>query len=958
MNAGDNKSNTVLSKKVEALLSKQPHKKTAEDLRESEEKYRNLFNNFLDSVAVHQIILDEQGIPVDYIFLQANAAFESQTGLSVANILGKRVTEVIPDIKKTPLIEIYGKVTLTGEPVTFEQIFEPFGRHFRINAFKVGEGRFCTVFRDITEQRQAEDKLRLKNTVFDASIAANSIADLDGIITEVNDAFLRQWVYSSREEVTGKYILDFMNDPNDGLAIIAALNKKDEWEGDFTAKKKDGTIYFAHGLATTIKDTFGHVMGYQSSVIDITDRIQSEIKIKDSESKFRSLVWDMQVGVIVQGPQAEIILCNPKSSELLGLSEDQLLGKTSFDPEWNVIHEDGSPFPASTLPVPRAISDRRSIREVVMGVYRPDKGDRVWLLVSAEPQLNDEGQVKQVVCTFVDISERKLAEEALFESERKFRDTITFLDEGYYSATLDGILLDHNQAFYRILGFDAAVDLKGIQLSDFWEHPDLRKQYLDTILANGSVSNYQINILTKNGEKKTTLVSSHVVNDKDNGSLRMEGVFLDITERIRIEESLCRQTERLQNLRKIDKAILSPLGSSEAIIQKSLQHIRSLLSSQHASIGIIDFENEALQLFAANISNGSIEKISEVMLSKAFGDLEILRQKRMEVVEDISMKSSPPELLQILQSDGIMSCINIPLISGEKLIGAMNLGWQDPRAFTDEEIEIASEVADEITIAIEQVRLREEAKHYTEEMERMVEERTAQLQAANKELEAFSYSVSHDLRAPLRHINGYVDLLIRKFHNSISVKEKHYLDTIADSAHQMGMLIDDLLQFSRTSRQEMIQADLDMNIVLHDALNSIKKDTQGRNITWDIAVLPHATGDFALIRQVWINLLSNAVKFTRKNLETRIAVGFADNDNEFIFFVHDNGVGFDMQYVHKLFGVFQRLHSSEEFEGNGIGLANVSRIILKHGGRTWAESQLGKGAVFYFSLPKKPNGEI
>ena len=254
---------------------------------------------------------------------------------------------------------------------------------------------------------------------------------------------------------------------------------------------------------------------------------------------------------------------------------------------------------------------------------------------------------------------------------------------------------------------------------------------------------------------------------------------------------------------------------------------------------------------------------------------------------------------------------------------------------------------------ITEIKLAEDAiRRLNEELERRVDDRTAQLEASFKESEAFSYSVSHDLRAPLRHISGYVSLLTSHFHDSLSEKGKHYLDTIADSTHQMGILIDDLLQLSRTGRQEMRQANVDMNDILQEALKIVKHDTSDRPIDWIIARLPHVFGDHNLLLLVWINLLSNAVKFTRLKKKARIETGFREEDHEYLFFVRDNGAGFDMQYAHKLFGVFQRLHSSAEFEGTGIGLANVHQIILKHGGRTWAEAEPDKGATFYFSLPK------
>jgi light-regulated signal transduction histidine kinase (bacteriophytochrome) len=234
-----------------------------------------------------------------------------------------------------------------------------------------------------------------------------------------------------------------------------------------------------------------------------------------------------------------------------------------------------------------------------------------------------------------------------------------------------------------------------------------------------------------------------------------------------------------------------------------------------------------------------------------------------------------------------------------------------------------------------------------------LEEQTAKLEASNKELESFSYSVSHDLRAPLRHVSGYVELLNKRFQSELSEKGRHYLDSIADSVHVMGMLIDDLLQFSRSGRTEMRQSDLDMNEIVKEVIESLHKDNPDREIEWVKVKLPSVCGDEAMLRLVWINLLSNAVKFTRTRKKARIEIGVRREKKELVFFVRDNGVGFDMQYAQKLFGVFQRLHPTEEFEGTGIGLANAQRIVLRHGGRIWAEAEPDKGAVFYFSIPNK-----
>jgi PAS domain S-box-containing protein len=390
------------------------------------------------------------------------------------------------------------------------------------------------------------------------------------------------------------------------------------------------------------------------------------------------------------------------------------------------------------------------------------------------------GNVTGALSSARDITEIQRAEDALRESERKFRETVINLDEGYYSVTLDGELLDHNQAFNRIFGFDITQDLKGSSLPDFWQEPEQRKEYLMAFAATGSIINYQINAKTQQGKNITVLASAHMVKDVNNQPQRIEGIFLDISERIRIEAE-----------------------------------IRSL----------------------------------------------------------------------------------------------------------------------------------------NEELEQRVLLRTAQLAASNKELEAFSYSVSHDLRAPLRAIDGFSRIVLEEYAPKLDDEGRRLLDVITVNTRKMGHLIDDLLAFSRLSRQQMAPAPINLAVMAKVVFSELKSLEKGRRIEFIIGALPTAHGDYSMLYLVLQNLLANAIKFTRKRPRAKIELAGQAGKDENIYQVKDNGVGFDMEYVDKLFGVFQRLHGADEFEGTGVGLAIVQRIVQRHGGRVWAESAAKGGATFFFSLP-------
>jgi len=656
--------------------------------------------------------------------------------------------------------------------------------------------------------------------------------------------------------------------------------------------------------------------------------------------RYRTLVEADIVGVVLATPTGGVIDANDYYLRTIGYTREEFEQGLV---DWRAI------TPPEWLP-----ADERAIQELrergrctpYEKQYARRDGTSVWVSIA---NVMLPGPEEQIVAFVLDVTEMKRVQSALREREEQFRVAQEFSPDGFtilrplrdaQGRVVDFAWVYENATIARLNGTDPSAVVGRRLLELFPEHrgTQFMKAY-QQVAESGEPSVFESDF---SDERIPEPVGFRIVVVPMGGDI---AVFAqDITDRRRTEKALRRQAQRLRNLHAVDNAILRAVDPPEVIAHAALQHLRDMLQCQSASVGLFDAARKTAKVISAQAKPESNLRIGSDLPQEVYGYTELLVQGEIEPFEG----ESPVH--PMLRAQGIQSSINIPLHSERGLIGALNVGWETPTVITPEDKEIAGEVAGQIAIAIEQDRLLRSMKSHAEELEQRVRERTAALETANKELEAFSYSVSHDLRAPLRAVDGYSRILLEDYANELDAEGRRVCSVIIDSARDMGKLIDDLLAFSRVGRTEMHRSVVDMATLAESIFFELTTPQSRARIDFEVGPTPSMPGDSNLLRLVWMNLLSNAVKFSSKQQQAVIRVSAAQQEGECVYSVSDNGAGFDMQYSSKLFGVFQRLHSTREFEGTGVGLAIVQRIVHRHGGRVWAEGEIGKGATFHMAF--------
>ncbi len=699
-----------------------------------------------------------------------------------------------------------------------------------------------------------------------------------------------------------------------------------------------------HGLSSDISLFF--VLFLSIAVFLVWKSADSINKIEDQrlENEKKATAWyDLMQYIIQHDPSAiavhdkdlKYIFVSQRYLDDYGVKEKDLIGKYHYDvfpdiPEkWKKVHQ-------------RALQGE-IIRSEEDHFVRTD-GKIEFTRWECRPWRDKDGHIGGIILYTEVITNRKMAEMNLAVTAAKLETVLRYAGDGIFSVDNQGKTTMINQAALDMLGYEEN------ELTDRFIHGIHHHTHVDgtpyhpkdcsinKALTEGRISTIDHEVFWKKDGSSFPVeyVSSPIyVAGKAKGAVVS---FRDITERKRSEGEIKRLNTRLYDLVAAVKEL--SIGKNLHQIRKTMALYARKLSGADGATFVVRDNGYCNYLYEDAIE--PLFKGKKYPMEKCITGWVMLNKKSV-VIEDIYADDRIPH--QVYKSTFVKSLASFP-INQQEPRAAIAVYWARPYVPAAEEQHLLQTLADAAAIALENVDL-------VNELEQRVERRTKALESTNKELEAFTYSVSHDLRSPLRAIDGFSRILLEDYGQHLDQDAQRVCQVIRDNTRNMGKLIDDLLAFSRLSRKEITRETIDMRKLVYSMYHEVTTPEQRENIDFVLDEIYDAKGDATMIRQVWSNLLSNAIKFSASRKKPSIHISSEMKDGFFHYQIRDNGVGFDMNYVDKIFGVFQRLHSANEFEGTGVGLAIVHRVIYKHGGQVGAEGIIDKGAVISFSLPEK-----
>ncbi|MEZ5334595.1 MAG: PAS domain S-box protein [Methanolobus sp.] len=630
------------------------------------------------------------------------------------------------------------------------------------------------------------------------------------------------------------------------------------------------------------------INSYSSLKYTVVERTES---LNESENRYQQLFDNSTDALFLVDKKGSILDANNVSRVVYGYSKKELLKMTIFDLFATEVQK-------STVPYIKDILDY-SIQ--FQSIHLSKTGKEFPVEVSSS-LIEGERTNPGVLVAARDITKRKKSEEALIRSEEMFSRVFNTVPDSIVLNSPDEKFINVNDSFVKNTGY-GKNDVFGKTSKDIglWKDPLLRDEYVTKLKEEGLVRNFEAELVTKPGTIIYVLISGDKVTIGEEEFLLT--VFRDITDLKNTERALVK-TESLLN----EVSRIAQIGGWEFDVSTG----EGTWTSGVALIHDLDPEVKTNKEFGLSFFSPSSKEKLETAIQNAIEKSEAY-DVEAELISDKGVHKWVRSLGRPVFEDGKIV----------KIMGSL------------QDITDLKEAEDEIRIL-------------NSELEQRVIERTSQLEAANKELEAFTYSVSHDLRAPLRAIDGFSRILTEDYESVFDDEAKRLFSVIRSNTKKMDKLITDLLALSRIGRNEINCVDIDMTAMVKSIFIDLVVHKEENNFVFNVTDLPEICADPTLIRQLWTNLLSNAIKYSMKNDEIKIEVDSYSEDGMNVYYVKDNGVGFDPRYSEKVFGIFQRLHNDSEFEGTGVGLAIVQRIVNRHGGKIWAEGKMNEGATFYF----------